>query len=63
MTVKGMLGKGFERTVGELAGKWLVLGANCVAGSISIMRREAPATAGAASAAAGTSAGDGEASA
>jgi hypothetical protein len=63
MTVKGMLGKGFERTVGELAGKWLDLGANSVSGSISIMRREAPATAGAATSAAGTSAGDGEASA
>ena len=54
MTIKGMLGKGFERVVGELAGRWLELGANSVSGSISIMRREAPANAGTADAAAGT---------
>lgn len=39
MTVKGMLGKGFERVVGELAGRWLDLGANSVSGNISVMRR------------------------
>ena len=54
---------GFERTVGELAGTWLDLGANSVSGNISIMRRGTPATAGAANAAAGSGAGDGEASA
>jgi hypothetical protein len=48
-TIKGVLGKGFERVVGELAGRWLELGANSVSGSISIMRREAPANAGPAS--------------
>ncbi|UOE42994.1 DUF4097 family beta strand repeat-containing protein [Agromyces larvae] len=37
---KGMLGKGFERTTGELAGRWLDLGANSVSGDISVMRRE-----------------------
>ncbi|WP_395245364.1 DUF4097 family beta strand repeat-containing protein [Agromyces sp. MMS24-K17] len=43
---RGMLGKGFERTTGELAGTWLDLGANSVSGNISIMRREpAPAAA------------------
>ncbi|WP_448006400.1 DUF4097 family beta strand repeat-containing protein [Agromyces bauzanensis] len=41
MTVKGMLGKGFEKVVGELSGRWLDLGANSVSGNISIMRREA----------------------
>ncbi|MFD4421175.1 DUF4097 domain-containing protein [Agromyces sp. NPDC058484] len=46
MTIKGMLGKGFERVVGELAGTWLDLGANSVSGSISIMRRESRANAG-----------------
>ncbi|QAY72896.1 hypothetical protein ET445_05615 [Agromyces protaetiae] len=35
----GLLGKGFERTVGELAGTWLDLGANSVSGAISIMQR------------------------
>ena len=44
LSVKGMLGKGFERTVGELAGTWLDLGANSVSGNISVLRREAPAT-------------------
>ncbi|WP_022892695.1 DUF4097 family beta strand repeat-containing protein [Agromyces subbeticus] len=39
-TIKGMLGKGFERTTGELSGTWLDLGANSVSGSISVMRRE-----------------------
>ncbi|AWB96996.1 hypothetical protein DCE93_13170 [Agromyces badenianii] len=39
-TIKGMLGKGFERTTGELAGQWLDLGANSVSGSISVMHRE-----------------------
>lgn len=43
MTVKGMLGKGFERVVGELAGRWLDLGANSVSGNISVMRRAAAA--------------------
>ncbi|MDQ2661870.1 MAG: hypothetical protein M3Y52_08350 [Actinomycetota bacterium] len=49
VTIKGVLGKGFERVVGELAGHWLELGANSVSGSISIMRREAPANTGSAS--------------
>ena len=40
VTMKGMLGKGFERVVGELAGRWLDLGANSVSGNISIMRRD-----------------------
>ena len=62
-TIKGMLGKGFERITGELSGRWLDLGANSVSGSISIMRREAPANAGTADAAAGTGAGDAGASA
>lgn len=44
MTVKGMLGKGFERVDGELAGRWLDLGANSVSGDISIMRRETAKT-------------------
>jgi hypothetical protein len=44
-TIKGMLGKGFERVTGELSGKWLDLGANSVSGSISVMRREANSTA------------------
>jgi hypothetical protein len=48
VTIKGVLGKGFERVVGELAGRWLELGANSVSGSISIMRREAAATTGSA---------------
>ena len=39
-TIRGMLGKGFERVTGELAGRWLDLGANSVSGSISVMRRE-----------------------
>lgn len=43
-TVKGMLGKGFERVTGELSGRWLDLGANSVSGSISVMRREIPAS-------------------
>jgi hypothetical protein len=47
LSVKGMLGKGFERTVGELAGTWLDLGANSVSGNISVLRREATATASA----------------
>ncbi|HWM15484.1 MAG TPA: DUF4097 family beta strand repeat-containing protein, partial [Microbacterium sp.] len=49
VTIKGVLGKGFERVVGELAGHWLELGANSVSGSISIMRREASANTGSAS--------------
>jgi len=36
---KGVLGKGFEHQVGELAGRWLDLGANSVSGNVSIMRR------------------------
>lgn len=39
-TIRGMLGKGFERITGELSGTWLDLGANSVSGSISVMRRE-----------------------
>jgi hypothetical protein len=68
-TIKGMLGKGFERITGELSGKWLDLGANSVSGAISVMRRTASASAGTADASghAGTSgtatATDGEASA
>jgi hypothetical protein len=38
--IKGVLGKGFERVTGELAGQWLDLGANSVSGSISVMTRE-----------------------
>jgi hypothetical protein len=45
-TIKGTLGKGFERVVGELAGRWLELGANSVSGNISVMRRAVPANAG-----------------
>ena len=62
-TIRGVLGKGFERVVGDLAGRWLELGANSVSGNISIMRREASAKAGTADAAAGTGAGDAGASA
>ncbi|MDR5698662.1 DUF4097 family beta strand repeat-containing protein [Agromyces aerolatus] len=36
---RGVLGKGFERTVGELAGEWLDLSANSVTGNISVMHR------------------------
>ncbi|WP_308797431.1 DUF4097 family beta strand repeat-containing protein [Agromyces silvae] len=36
---RGVLGKGFERTVGELAGDWLDLSANSVTGNISVMHR------------------------
>ncbi|MFF2273022.1 DUF4097 domain-containing protein [Agromyces sp. NPDC058136] len=43
-TIKGVLGKGFERVTGELAGRWLDLGANSVSGSISVIRREPVAT-------------------
>lgn len=42
--VKGTLGKGFERIVGELAGTWLELGANSVSGNISVIRRTADAS-------------------
>ena len=52
VTMKGMLGKGFERVVGELAGRWLDLGANSVSGNISIMRRDGTGS-GAADASAG----------
>ncbi|WP_162238297.1 DUF4097 family beta strand repeat-containing protein [Agromyces sp. Leaf222] len=37
--IKGVLGKGFERITGELAGTWLDLAANSVSGSISVMTR------------------------
>ncbi|WP_127794634.1 DUF4097 family beta strand repeat-containing protein [Agromyces sp. LHK192] len=37
---KGVLGKGFEYSTGELAGQWLDLAASSVAGNISVMRRE-----------------------
>jgi DUF4097 and DUF4098 domain-containing protein YvlB len=67
VTIKGVLGKGFERVVGELAGRWLELGANSVSGNISIMRRGIPSGTGTTDAAAGASArdetNDGEASA
>lgn len=43
---KGVLGKGFERVVGELAGQWLDLGANSVSGNISVMYRAAAGTPG-----------------
>lgn len=46
-SIKGMLGKGFERVTGELAGTWLDLGANSVSGSISVMRRQVSEKAGA----------------
>lgn len=36
---RGVLGKGFEHTVGELAGEWLDLSANSVSGNISVMYR------------------------
>ncbi|WP_394553299.1 DUF4097 family beta strand repeat-containing protein [Agromyces sp. MMS24-JH15] len=53
------LGKGFERTTGELAGTWLDLGANSVSGSISVIRREPVARpAGTATPAGATSATD-----
>lgn len=58
-SIKGMLGKGFERVVGELSGSWLDLGANSVSGNISIMHRgpvNAGATAGAGSSAGSTDA-------
>ncbi|MET0805765.1 MAG: hypothetical protein ABWX98_01535, partial [Lacisediminihabitans sp.] len=50
-TIRGMLGKGFERVTGELSGRWLDLGANSVSGSISVMRREPANTAADAAAA------------
>ncbi|UOQ87873.1 hypothetical protein MUN74_11235 [Agromyces endophyticus] len=56
VTMKGVLGKGFERVTGELAGRWLDFGANSVSGSISIMRREP--SAGGASGASGAGAAD-----
>jgi len=37
---RGVLGKGFEHTVGELAGEWLDLSANSVSGNISVMHRD-----------------------
>ncbi|MET0725784.1 MAG: hypothetical protein ABWY36_05485 [Leifsonia sp.] len=40
LSVRGTLGKGFERTVGELAGTWLDLQANSVSGDISVVVRE-----------------------
>lgn len=43
---KGVLGKGFERVVGELAGQWLDLGANSVSGNISVMYRAAASAPG-----------------
>jgi DUF4097 and DUF4098 domain-containing protein YvlB len=43
---KGVLGKGFERVVGELAGQWLDLGANSVSGNISVMYRAAASAQG-----------------
>jgi Putative adhesin len=65
-TIKGMLGKGFERTVGELAGHWLDLGANSVSGNISVMRRtdaDSHTTDAGTTDAAGTGAGTNEAGA
>ncbi|MWB97255.1 DUF4097 family beta strand repeat-containing protein [Agromyces seonyuensis] len=42
LTIKGNLGQGFERTVGNLDGQWLDLGANSVSGKVSVLRRTAP---------------------
>ncbi|GAA1796328.1 DUF4097 family beta strand repeat-containing protein [Agromyces lapidis] len=56
-TIKGVLGKGFERVTGELAGRWLDLGANSVSGSISVIRREPAAQPAAGSTASTASAG------
>ncbi|MGX5697912.1 DUF4097 family beta strand repeat-containing protein [Agromyces soli] len=56
LSIKGMLGKGFERTVGELAGTWLDLGANSVSGNISVLRREAAPAAAATPASPGAAA-------
>ncbi|MFC6356026.1 DUF4097 family beta strand repeat-containing protein [Luethyella okanaganae] len=39
ITIKGTLGKGFDRVVGELEGEWLDLAANSVSGDISVVRR------------------------
>ncbi|GLI27592.1 hypothetical protein ARHIZOSPH14_18340 [Agromyces rhizosphaerae] len=39
-TIRGTRGKGFERTVGELAGTWTDFGANSVSGNVSVMRRQ-----------------------
>ncbi|WP_139416037.1 DUF4097 family beta strand repeat-containing protein [Agromyces laixinhei] len=56
-TIKGMLGKGFERVTGELSGTWLDLGANSVSGSISVIRRERTSAADAAGASHGDTTG------
>lgn len=57
---RGVLGKGFEQTVGELAGEWLDLSANSVSGNISVMYRGR--TGGPAGAAAGSADGGADAS-
>lgn len=41
VTVKGMLGKGFERHVGTLEGTWLDLQANSVSGGVAVVARPA----------------------
>jgi hypothetical protein len=46
-SIRGTLGKGFERVVGELEGQWLDLQSNSVSGNISIVRRPADAEASA----------------
>lgn len=61
--IKGVLGKGFERVTGELAGQWLDLAANSVSGSISVMTRarsSATDAGGSADAGAGSAATDPE---
>ncbi|WP_353807814.1 DUF4097 family beta strand repeat-containing protein [Agromyces sp. SYSU T00194] len=54
-SIKGTLGKGFERVVGELSGSWTDFGANSVSGNVSVMRRR-PADSGQAHDADGSSA-------
>lgn len=39
-TVRGTLGKGYESSIGDLAGAWLELRANSVSGDISVVRRQ-----------------------
>lgn len=51
-SVRGVLGKGFERTFGVLEGDWLDLSSNSVSGDITIIRREPDAGNGGASASA-----------
>ncbi|BDZ64259.1 DUF4097 family beta strand repeat-containing protein [Agromyces mangrovi Wang et al. 2018] len=39
-SIRGTLGKGYERVVGDLAGTWTDFGANSVSGNVSVMRRQ-----------------------